>query len=470
MPIESVSQYKEASEEKIKKCRIVTAGEQAVHAVGEDYLSKLDDMNKEQYEAYKNRTMFFNATNRTIDGLVGNIFRKEIQTEFDTLFEQFADDVTKTNVPFDLYVTKVVNEVLEVGLCGTLVDFSNVQAGTSKAKAEQVGYGVNWTLYIAENIRNWDYQIINGVKRLSLVTLDEDHVIDDSDIFEKVVVNAIRVLKLDENLKYVNELWIKDDDESEYKLIESVFPKMQGEEMDFIPFMLHFPEMDTNDIKPPLLDLVNVNIKHYQLKADHAHALHFVALPTPWITGIDPSGDDTPSSVGPSKLWIIPNEEAKVGMLEFTGAGIESIEKELTRMEQMMAQLGAKILMPSKDFAETATAEKIKATGETSMLASIVSAINLQINIVSSWSALWMNASKFESKINKDFVVSRMSPQEIVALIAAWQKGAISKETMFENLKKGEVIDSEANFDEEELKIDNELGTELDEEDLDLDD
>jgi hypothetical protein len=73
-----------------------------------------------------------------------------------------------------------------------------------------------------------------------------------------------------------------------------------------------------------------------------------------------------------------------------------------------------------------------------------------------SWFAQWAGADhnvKFE--INRDFYPVEMTPQELTALIAAWQTGGISKQVLFDNLKQGEIIASEVTFEEEEARISN---------------
>ena len=52
------------------------AGEDAVKAAGEKYLPRLDGQSDEDYEAYKGRACFSNATRRAADAFVGLVFRK----------------------------------------------------------------------------------------------------------------------------------------------------------------------------------------------------------------------------------------------------------------------------------------------------------------------------------------------------------------------------------------------------------
>jgi hypothetical protein len=43
-------------------------------------------------------------------------------------------------------------------------------------------------------------------------------------------------------------------------------------------------------------------------------------------------------------------------------------------------------------------------------------------------------------ELNTDFNTKGMSSNELTAVVAAWQAGAISRETMFEILQRGEVL------------------------------
>lgn len=58
------------------RARDVLAGEDAVKAGVGKYLSRLDDQTDEEYQAYRARASFFNATARTADGYLGLVFRR----------------------------------------------------------------------------------------------------------------------------------------------------------------------------------------------------------------------------------------------------------------------------------------------------------------------------------------------------------------------------------------------------------
>src|SRR6185295_14934706 len=60
-----------------QEARDVLGGEKAVKAAGTRYLPKLTDQDDEEYQAYKTRASFFNATARTAEAYLGLIFRRQ---------------------------------------------------------------------------------------------------------------------------------------------------------------------------------------------------------------------------------------------------------------------------------------------------------------------------------------------------------------------------------------------------------
>jgi hypothetical protein len=55
-------------------------------------------------------------------------------------------------------------------------------------------------------------------------------------------------------------------------------------------------------------------------------------------------------------------------------------------------------------------------------------------------------------QLNTDFSLKGMTSQELQAIVAAWQSGAISRDTMFELFRRGEILpDGRTNQDEASL-------------------
>ena len=210
--------------------------------------------------------------------------------------------------------------------------------------------------------------------------------------------------------------------------------------MPYIPFQFVSHVGLTCDYqKSPILDLVNVNMSHYRTTADLEQANYLTSQPTPYITNMRADLMDD-YRIGSGSLWLLP-EGSQVGMLEYQGAGLTSLETSLSRKEQMMALLGARMLEDSRRVGETAETVRLRGSGESSILASISGTVSAALTQCLIWMAEWENISGEPLiQLNRDFLDSRLSAQELTALVSAWQQGAMPLDDLLYNLQRGEML------------------------------
>ncbi len=436
------------------KCRDAKNGEEAIHEAGETYLPRLTLQSDLEYDAYKLRARWFNAFNKTVSGYTGLVMRNAIQVLYPDSMESIVENIDQSGADVQAYIKKALEELLEVGRFGTLIDYTDIEDDATIAEANAKDARVYWIAYKTEDIMDWEYT--NG--KLTYVTLREQLTKRDPFYLEYGKEVRYRVLELVDNI-YTQSIYIEGEEKTatgtgqsitkEDVLVSTKTPKANNKPLTAIPFYINQPDFTPEVNIPPLMDLCNLNLSHYRLKADHNHALHFVALPTPYVTGVDPNDPNSPKTIGPQKLWLIENELAKVGMLEYEGTGVHSIHKELEVMEEQMAILGSRLLSPEPGIEKTATSAKIKSISETSDLSSIITVLNKQFNDLFNETVKWFGAT-FESSvsISKDFIPINMDSQMILALVSSWMKGAFDTGTLVHNLQRGEIIDPKLTTDE----------------------
>lgn len=427
----------EEMESRWHRARTVLAGEDAVKACGEQYLPMLPTQDTTEYNSYRRRAQFVEATGRTASGLHGLLFLKEPDTTLPDKgeFEPLESDVDMRGSSIPDYASTVAEEVIAVGRAGTLVDWSDDEKRPA------------FRMYKAEEILNWRMTRFAGRMVLSELALkeraDEDAKIEQIRVYEltagAVVCEIWQLLPKKGTSKSAGET------EKEWRLVETRLPSRRSEFLNFIPFVFHSPTQrkDYCCAKPPLEAVITVNLHHYLVSADYNHALHYVACPTAWVAGFP---EKSKLSIGSSVAWVSTNVNAKAGMLQVSGdltAHVTALEKD----ERYMAVLGARLLENQKKEAETAEALRLRQSGESSVLASIAlsltSSLSQALQIAVWWFGSEVKPSDVEDtkiEINMDFSVERMAPDELVALIGAWQKLAISRDTLLYNLKKGEIL------------------------------
>jgi len=439
---------------KWQRCRDTVAGNDAVKAAGTRYLPSLKDQTTEDYEAYKTRAKWFGATWRTIQALTGMLFRRPPVVETSESVNALLEDVTMSGVSFITFAQQIAMETLTVGRVGILVDYpSQSTEGMTAAEAAKLNLRPVMQRYEAENIINWKTAWIGNKTVLTLVVLTEEAALEGNE-FEHKTETRYRVLDLFNGAYRVRVFRIDDKGEDE-QIGGDIFPVMNGKPLDFIPFFFLGVDDTTPQLDlPPLLDLVDLNLDHYRMSADHKHGLHFTGLPTGVITGYRPENENDKLYVGAAHFLVLPDPQAKASFLEYTGQGLSAIVEELERTEAQMAILGARLLTAEKKATETAQTAQIHRAGESSVLSSIASTISRALTQALTLFSKWAGSdTECTVELNQEFLPPEMTPQELSALVSAWQTGAISMQVLFEQLQKKEVIASDLTLEEMQAQI-----------------
>ena len=124
--------------------------------------------------------------------------------------------------------------------------------------------------------------------------------------------------------------------------------------------------------------------------------------------------------------------------------------------------LGTTLDMESqKRVSESAEALAIRQAGESSIIAGISASVTASLNDVMRWVYWWhsieetpedITAAHISYELNRDFEASLLGATEIQALVAAWQCGAISRDTLLHNFRTGEILPP-ARTNEQEIEL-----------------
>lgn len=423
------------------RCRHVSEGGDAVKARKDLYLPRLSGQRESDYNAYLQRALWYGATSRTIQGLSGAVFRKDPAIEVPVSVETLLDSITDDNLDFISLAQEVTREQLTTGRIGLLVDLPSTEGAQPYISR-----------YNAEDIINWRTETVEGKERLTLVVLAERVEVEGQDEYELQEKTRFRVLRLRDG-QYIQEEW----EENGKAPAETYEPKRLGVRLDFIPFrIVNAVSLGAMPEKPPLIDVVDVNLSHYRTSADLEHGAHFTALPTPWLAGFPV---DKAFAIGSGVAFVTDNVQAKAGMLEFTGKGLDALRDMKSDKERLMAVLGARLLEEQRKGVEAADTVRLRSSGESGALANIVKTASRGLTDVLQWVVWWKGAAiepvadDVSCELNTDFLNERISAQELTALFGVLQGGAISLETWLYNLERGEMLPPGSTIEDEADRI-----------------
>lgn len=427
-------------------------GEESVKEKGETYLpmktgvraiTNIDDR-KQVYNDYKFRAEFPEIVAPTIRGSLGLVHAKNSSYKLPAQLDYLVKQCTKTGLTLSFLNNKVTEEILLMGRVGLLATIDDDSGEFYIA------------LYPAERIINWDMD--DG--RLTWLVLDETRVKRNPATNKWVSVEEYLALQINDAgfFTYTTYTYTGRKDKNNKKIFTRSEEKMatsKGRPLDYIPFVFG-GSMDTepspNDI--PMYGLARLALRAYRLDADYVNSLHFTSEPTPYVTGVDKNS--APDAIGAGNLWILPGENATAGMLEFSGPGLEAQDRAISATFQRALMFGAQMFSDTRKNSESGEAMKTRFTSQTSTLKMIAESSALTIKTALRYIARWagIDEAGVEVKPNLDFFDHQLNHQEILAIVSGWQSGAYSKQTMFENLQRGGIIDPGKKFDEEEAMID----------------
>lgn len=438
-----------------QRAQDTVAGQRAIHAGKEKYLPRLRHEEDDDYKARLARSDFFNGTWRTIAGLVGLAFRKEPVITLPAAIEGYQEDIDLAGTPLVGMAKNLCEEVLETGRVGIMVDYPAADNITAISMAAKAAIGLRPALrtYEAQSIINWRYTRRNNATILAMVTLKEEALIRTEDEFEDKWETRYRVLDFDEAGFYRQRVY-KVEEGKDVLLEGPIYPVRAGVKMTEIPFrMVGASGLDNMVDDPPLIDLIDKNIAHYQVNSSYRHGAHYTALPTLFLAGID--GDESGTIyIGGSAAITARDPGARGEFIEYKGQGLGALENQLDRLERQMAMLGARMIADESAQAETLGATQIKRAGENSVMAAIVMGISEAIRWALGVMVEWEGASgEIEFEINRDFTPMGLDAQQLTAMVGAWQQGAMSDAELYAVLQRGDVIDGQKTFEEHQAEL-----------------
>lgn len=420
-----------AYEHQWSKCRDAFNGSDAIKDKGSVYLPRLIDQPNDEYNAYKDRALFYSITSKTVESLVGLAMQKEPILKFPAPMERYFKD--NSGVEFYELLKTAYNETMLMGRFGILIDRS-VEGGSAKPIP-----------YTSESILNWE---MTGDGFFSFVVLQESILVQEStDRYVKKFKNQYRVLELIDGIYHQTVFDEKMNQVSTYR------PVNTGIEMDFIPFFVVTPSGISSVMdKSPMADIVEVNISHYRTSADLEHGRHFTGLPTPVVIGVDAS---TVLKVGSMTAWVIPNHQGDAKYLEFTGEGLKSLEKALSEKQSQLASMSARLIDTSTRGSESPETVKLRYASENANLVSVSRSVEAFMNMIYKTIAIMDGYDENEVRVdlNKEFISKTLASGEIKDLVESYFEGGISKETLIYNLRKGGVLDPLRSDADESLAI-----------------
>jgi hypothetical protein len=350
--------------------------------------------------------------------LAGMLTRKPVRLDdvSDQIREQLFDvDLQGNDLQTWLYNTSRI--CIRYGHVGVLVD---------APKSGDTGRPY-WISYSPRDVLGFRAELADGQQKLTQLRLSEKIVVPDG-LYGEKQVEQVRVLT-----PGAFEIFQKDQ-KGDFRVVDEGTTSLSE-----IPFSVAYSNrIGVLESFPPLADIAELNLQHYQVQSDLGNQLHISAVPMLALFGFPAAAEEI--SAGPGEALALP-EGASANYIEPAG---NSYDAQFRRLDQIVSQindLGLAAVMGAKLAAETAESKRIdRSQGDSTMMVLAQQMQDMIDNCLRFHADYLQESQAGSSLVNRDFMGARLEPQEIQALLQLYTAGTVTQETLLLQLEAGEVL------------------------------
>ena len=359
--------------------------------------------------------------------LAGMLTRKPVRLDDvpDVIREQLFDvDLQGNDLQTWLFAASRV--CIRYGHVGVLVD----------APAAGQNGRPYWVTYTPREILGFRTELKDGKQELTQLRLAEKIVVPDG-LYGEKQVEQVRVLT-----PGAFEIHQKDQ-KGDFIIVDEGRTSLSE-----IPFSVAYSNrMGVLESLPPLADIAELNLQHYQVQSDLSNQLHISAVPMLALFGFPAAAEEI--SAGPGEAMALP-EGSDARYIEPAGNSYEAQFKQLDRIAEQINALGLASILGSKLSAETAEAKRIdRSQGDSTMMVVAQQMQDMIDNCLRFHAEYMQERTAGSSLVNRDFMGIRLDPQEIQALLQLYTAGTITQETLLLQLEAGEVLGDDFDVEQE---------------------
>lgn len=435
-----------AMRDRLRILRIVYGGTAMLRAGGEEFLPKFAKETAPKYEARKKAARLRrNMFRQSVDRITGRIFEVPIKLNppegaqaVPDLAKVIADDADLRGSSLDRVGRDLYKEALKLGMHHCLVDYPIVTARNLAEERAQAARPYLVMLAPEQVIRAYE-DAKGNTTHVAWVELTTE--------WSEVKGEEVVVKRIQERFPGRWKTWVENaatgwSVEGEGALV------VPGPNPSRIMFHTLYAEEEEHMVaRTPLTEVADLTIEHFQIASSYRNALIHNLFPIMTATGVK-TKDISDVVMGPETILGSENKDAKFDMLEHKGNALEAGFKDLESLEQRAEAYAGRLTKPSGDV--KATTEAISSAEVSSFAKDMAQELEDTLQAILDDMALWSGvASLGNVEVNMDFAVD-LPDGDLQALQSARSNGDISRNTLWKELSRRNVLARDFDPEEEE--------------------
>ena len=387
----------------------------------------------------------FNVTGLTLDAWVGRPFGDPIvyHNDFDPDILKLTENIDQQGNNFDVFAREWFRTGLAKSLSHVLVDMPRTRRVDAdgnqvpRTLADDIREGVRpYLVHLPpEAVFFATSSVVNGAEQLTEVRYWSERQIQDN-FLESYVPQVVRLLPGVRQVWELADPTEKNDEKWEWFIVDEY-----TYDLPFIPLVTFYSNRTGFMTgKPPLTDLADLNITHWNSESEQRNILSVARFPILAATGVVSKKGLV---IGPKKLLQSEDKDSKFFYVEHTGAAINAGFKDIAELEARMAQWGSQFLIQRPGHT-TATSRAMDSAESISPLQDVTNRFMDSANLALQYMSQWMDRDT-ESvtntiKLSTDFGPEHLEQGDIQILMDARLSGDMSREQFIHELMRRGIL------------------------------
>lgn len=445
-------------EEALKWPRLLAllGGTEAMRAMGETYLPRHSQEEKKSYDTRRAQSFLYNAYGDTIKRLTAKPFSRPVTMANEPKDERIGaikDNVDLTGKSITQLGRQLFKTGTTFGLYHLLVDLPALRDGASLAEERA---SLRPLLFEVEPVDLIGWKIgldDSGKEVLREVRIREARIEDKpGSEWEDEYAYYVRVITLDRWSLY---RW-SDESKGWAIAIDSATgePKEGRHSFGEVPLITgYFNQTGFMRADPPLNELADLNLCHWQSFSEQRRALSFARFGVLFGSGLTDKEIKRIQSIGPNTIIGSENPNAKLMHVEHTGQGIGAGEVDIEKLERRMEVLGLQPML-NQTGEVTATARAIDAAAVNTDIQSWVRVVEDTLNRAykKAGNLVGMDEAAFDEsfsvQVYNDFPIGLRGTEEVTMLMNLYVSGRMPPRLFWTEMKRRGVINEDESIDE----------------------
>lgn len=430
-------------------------GTQLMRSYEKLFLPKEPRETDDNYKRRVARTTLFNAYKNTVQAATARVYARNILLRDEPVeIKNFSTDVDSQGRNLTQFTKDVFEDSVNHGISAILVDHNRLPEDFPSLEAEQkAGVRPYWVHIQATKILDVQSASFPEGERLSVLRYEEEvtePLPAGADILSSGLVNTFSY-NIHQQIRVFRQLPGGPVTFAIYrqKGTTGVWEQVDAgiiSNVRYIPITpVYCNRRGFFQGSPPLQDLGDLNLAHWQKSSDLENILHVVTVPFLFSKllgdSMDTTGKVNEIEVNPYGATSSQNKDADVRWIEHTGASVNSARASLSELEARMEKLGLELLSPTPGIV-SATEQSINAAETNSKLKSMAMSLQDSIDAALYYTSEYLGiAPTARSIVNTSFASEYTTDSTMQNIIDMNTNGIIDNETVIKEAQRRNVLD-----------------------------